>query len=117
MNNVDFGIIGVNVENYTPESLHSLFVKNGLDKFISTSIFLGLGRNRAYTEGNYLQTKCRGLLAGTTNVCVLSGYIRYTTDMETYLLILRTALLDIAIANELVNELYYQRLIKPRNTL
>ena len=113
MNNVAFGSIGVNVENYTPDSIYKLFIENGLDAFITDRLCLGI-ENR-YTEVKYLQTRCRGPLADTTTVCVLNGYVRYTTDMETYLLILRTALLDIALANELVNDLYYQGLIKPRN--
>lgn len=115
MNNVNFGSIGVNVENYTPDSIRNLFMENGLDAFNNGAIYLG-NENR-YTEGKYLQTEIRGPLTGTTTVCVLSGYIDYTTDMETYLLILRTALLDIALANDLVNDLYYQGSIKPRNTL
>ena len=112
MDNIEFGNIGVNVENYTPDSICKLFIENGLDAFISNRICLG--NENKYTEGRYLQTECRGPLTGTTVVHVFTGYIRYTTDMETYLLILRTALLDIALANELVNDLYYQGLIKPR---
>ena len=117
MDNIEFGEIGVVVKDYTPEGLHSLFVENSLDKFINTHIFLGLGKERVYREGNYLQAECRGLITDRTVVYVLSGYIRYTTDMDTYLLILRTALLDTDLANELVNDLYYQGLIKPRNIL
>ena len=117
MNNLEFGCIGVNVENYTPEGIHNLFVENGLDKFINTAIFLGLGRECVYKESKYLQAECRGLITDRTLVYVLSGYIRYTTDIDTYLLVLRTALLDTDLANELVNDLYYQGLIKPRNIL
>ena len=115
MDNIQFGSIGVDVENYSPEYIHDLFVENGLDKFINTDIFLRLGRELAYKESKYLQTECRGEIDDFTTVYVLSGYIRYTTDMDTYLLILRTALLDIDLANELINDLYYQGLIKPRN--
>lgn len=115
MDNIEFGDIGVNVENYTADSIYKLFNENGLDAFITDKIYLG-SKNK-YTGGNYLQTECRGPLTGTTSVGVFSGYIRYTADMETHLLILRTALLDIALANELVNDLYYQGLIKPRNIL
>ncbi len=114
MNNVEFGSIGVNVENYTPDSIYKLFIENGLDAFIGR---IYLGSAHKYTEGRYLQTEFRGPLVGTTTVCVLSGYILYTTDMETYLLILRTALLDIDAANALVNGLYHQGLIKPRTIL
>ena len=116
MDSIDFGLIGVDVENYTPEGIHDLFVENGLDKFISTDIFLRIGRELAYKESKYLQTESRGKIDDFTAVYVLSGYISYTTDMDTYLLILRTALLDIDLANELINDLYYQGLIKPRNS-
>ena len=115
MDSIQFGSIGVDVENYTPEDIHDLFIENGLDTFIKTAHFLG--RNSAYTEGKYLQTECRGPIEDTTTVYIYSGYITYTTDMDTYLLILRTALLDTDLANELVNDLYYEGLIKPRNIL
>lgn len=107
--NIEFGSIGVNAENCTPDSIYKLLIENGLDAFINDSIYLG--SENKYTEDTYLQSECRGLLTATTTVCVLRGYVLYTTDMETYLLILRTALLDIALANELVNDLYYQGLI------
>ena len=115
MNNVEFGSIGVDVKDYTPEAIHRLFIENGLDTFIHSIAFID--REQGYRHGNYLQAECRGPLADTTLVYVLSGFIRYTTDMDTYLLILRTALLDVDLANELINDLYYQGLIKPRNIL
>ena len=115
MNNIGFGNIGVHVKDYTPEDILRLFIENGLETFIYSATFLG--RERVYKEGRYLQADHRGLITDRTTVYVLCGYIRYTTDMETYLLILRTALLDIALANELVNDLYHQELIKPRNVL
>ena len=114
MDSIDFGSIGVDVENYTPEAIHRLFIENGLDTFIHSIAFIG--RAREYRHSNYLQAECRGLITDRTVVYVLNGYIRYTTDMDTYLLILRTALLDVDLANELVNDLYYQGLIKPRNS-
>lgn len=115
MDNIEFGRIGVDVENYTPEALHRLFIENGLETFTRSATFLG--RGWGYREGNYLQAECRGLITDRTVVYVLNGYIRYTTDIDTYLLILRTALLDTDLANELVNDLYYQGLINPRNIL
>ena len=115
MDSILFGCIGVHVKDYTPEDILRLFIENGLETFIYSATFLG--REWGYREGNYLQAECRGLITDRTNVYVLSGYIRYTTDMDTYLLILRTALLDTDLANELVNDLYYQGLIKPRNVL
>lgn len=117
MYNIQFGSIGVDVKDYTPEGIHDLFVENGLDKFINTDIFLCLDRELAYKESKYLQTESRGEIDEFTTVYVLCGYIRYTTDMDTYLLILRTALLDTDLANDLINNLYYEGLIKPRNVL
>ena len=115
MVDIIFGDIGVNVKNYSPEGIHRLIVENGLDNFINMNF--DLGRENVYREGNYLQAGCRGLIAETTNIYVLRGYIRYTTAMDTYLLILRTALLDVDLANELVNDLYREGLIKPRDIL
>ena len=115
MLNILFGDIGVNVKNYSPEGIHRLFVESGLDKFINVN--RDLGREDVYREGAYLQSECRGLISETTVIYVLSGYIRYTTDMDTYLLILRTALLDVDLANDLINNLYYEGLIKPRTLL
>ena len=115
MQDIIFADIGVNVKDYTPDSIYALFQENGLDSFIKSSFFLD--RGNAYVSGSYLQSECNGLINESTSLFVFNNYISYTTDMETYLLILRTALLDINLANELVNDLYYQGLIKPRNKL
>ena len=114
MDDVKFGCIGVDVAGYSLNNLRSLLQENGLDTFIVNNSFLT--KNKPYGKGKYLQAECRGLLSETTTLSVLSEYIRYTTDIETYFLILRTALLDITAANALVNELYYQGLIKPRKS-
>ena len=116
MDTIAFGDIGVDVKGYTPTGLLSLFAENSLDTFINKAIFLYLDSDRTYREGLYLQSDCRGLLTEVSTVYISSGFIRYTTDIETYLLILRSALLDITVANTLVNEMYYQGLIKPRNS-
>ena len=110
-----FGDIGVNVKNYWSKGIHRLFVENGLDKFIKVNFYSD--KEYVYREGTYLQAECRGLISEITKISALSGYIRYTTDMDTYLLILRTALLDIDLANDLINNLYYEGLIKPRTLL
>ena len=110
-----FGDVGVNVKNYSPEGIHRLFVENGLEKFIKVNFYLD--RENIYREGTYLQAECRGLISETTIIYVLRGYIRHTTDMDTFLLILRTALLDVDLANNLINTLYYEGLIKPRTIL
>ena len=115
MDAIEFGCIGVDVEGYSNHNLRRLFEENGLDAFITNSDLSG--KDDPYKEGRYLQAECRDLLCKTTKLCVLSGYISYTADIETYLLILRTALLDITAANALVNEMYYQGLITPRRVI
>lgn len=115
MDAIEFGYIGVDVEGYLPDSLRKLFEENGLDSFIANHSLLG--KDNAYKEGRYLQSECNGPLRESTKLSVLSGYILYTSDIETYLLILRTALLDITAANALINEMYYQGLITPRRVI
>ena len=115
MDNIHFGSVGVDVANYTPGILHNLFNKNGLGTFSNNKISSDL--NHVYSDGNYLQTAERGVICEQTSVCVLDGYIQYITDMDTFLLILRTAVLDINLANALVSDLYREGLIKPRNIL
>ena len=115
MSDIDFGSIGVDVANYTTGILHDLLNENGLGTFISNKVFHD--PNHVYSEGSYLQTVERGIICERTSICVLKGYIQHTTDMDTFLLILRTAVLDLNLANELVNDLYYEGLIKPRKIL
>ena len=115
MSVIEFGSIGVDVANYTPGILHDLLNENGLGTFISDKVLSD--PNHVYSDGNYLQTVERGIISEKTCVSTLNGYIHYTTDMDTFLLILRTAVLDLNLANELVTDLYYQGLIKPRTIL
>ena len=115
MYHIDFGSIGVDVANYTSGILHDLLSKTGLGTFISNKGFSN--PNHVYSEGSYLQTAERGIICEETSICVLNGYIHYTTDMDTYLLILSTALLDINTANALINDLFQAGSIKPRNVL
>lgn len=115
MKAIDFGCVGVDVTSYTSNDLANLFKINGLNAFIANSSFYVSDQD--YSEGSYLQTDCAGPICETTSVCVLRGYIRCVTDMETYLLILRTAVLDIEAANVLINDLYREGLIKPRKVL
>ena len=115
MYSIDFGSIGVDVANYTPGILHDLLNKNGLGTFISNKGFSN--PNHVYSKGNCLQAVNRGIICERTSICVLNGYIDYTTDMDTYLLILSTALLDINTANALINDLFQAGSIKPRNVL
>ena len=113
MDSIEFGSIGVDVANCTPGSIHDLLIENGLSTFIINRGFYS--DDHVYSNGNYLQTVERGVISEKTFICVLNGYIRYTTDMDTFLLILRTAVLDLNLANALVIDLYREGLIKPRN--
>lgn len=113
MTDLLFSSVGVDVENYTPKDLHRLFIENGLDMFITPTTLLS--SDTFYFKGKYLQSECRGTLTDITKLSVLSGFVNYTTSMQTYLLILSTALLDMDTANELIHTLYYEGLIKPRN--
>lgn len=113
MHDVEFGRIGVRVKNYTPDEIYKLFVENGLDSFLNISNLFA--RDNPYTEGSYLQSDFGGPINKSISLYTFSGYIKYTTDMETYFLILRTALLDMDAANALVIALYHEGLIKPRN--
>lgn len=115
MNAIDFGDVGVDVTSYTPNNLGNLFNVNGLNAFIINSGFCV--SNREYSKGSYLQSEGAGPICESTSVCVLHGWVRCVTDMETYLLILRTAILDIEAANALVNDLYIKGLIKSRTIL
>lgn len=63
----------------------------------------------------YLQSETIGPYTEDTAINIHGGYVRYVTDMDTFLLILRTGILNADAANSLVDELYSQGLIKPRN--
>ena len=115
MDSIDFGSIGVDVANCTPGSIHDLLIENGLGTFTDIRGFYS--DDHVYSNGNYLQTVERGIISKKTRVCVLNGYIQYITGIDTFLLILSTALLDINTANALINDLFQTGSIKPRNVL
>ena len=57
MSDINFGSIGVDVANYTPNILHDLLNENGLGTFISNKVLSN--PNHVYSEGTYLQTEER----------------------------------------------------------
>ena len=63
----------------------------------------------------YLQAAYHGKFKEDSYLNVYAGYIHYVIDMENYLYILRVGILDPDMANSLVEELYLQGLIKPRD--
>lgn len=111
MSDCVFGSIGVCVEGYSVKDLHDLFESRGLSKYLIENPLVA---NIRYNQGMYLQSESRGILTHLDFIYVLNGYISHTTDLDTYMLILQTGLLDIDTANKLVTELYIQGKIKPR---
>ena len=112
MKAVQFGNIGVCVEGFTKESLHEFLESHYLDELLDNHYFKNSER---WTRNIYLQSEIIGPYREDTTLNVHGGYIRYVTDMDTFLLILRTGILSPDAANGLVDELYSQGLIKPRN--
>lgn len=64
----------------------------------------------------YLQSEIIGPYREDTTINIHRGYVHYVTDMDIFLLILRTGILSPDAANSLIDELYSQGLIKPRNS-
>ena len=112
MQPVQFGNIGVCVEDFTKESLHEFLKSHYLDELLDSQYFKNSER---WTRNMYLQSEVIGPYREDTTITIHGGYVRYVTDMDTFLLILRTGLLSPDAANGLVDELYSQGLIKPRN--
>ena len=109
-----FGDIGVCVKGYTEESLYELLEDHGLEGLFDDGALRG---TEPFNQNTYLQSADKGLFREGTTVTVPSYLMPYITDMENFLLILRTGILDPDTANSLVEELYLQGLIKPRNKL
>ena len=113
--NIQFGDIGVRLEGYTAESVYEFFEGHGLEDLFGDSFLL---RDATpFNQNVYLQSADQGLFKEDITVTVLSYSMPYITDMENFLLLLRTGILDPDTANSLVEELYLQGLIKPRNIL
>ena len=111
--NIEFGNVGVSVEGYTKESLYTLLKEHDLENLIDGN---RLEASEPFAENMYLQTEyARPYTEGTT-IAVYAGFIHFVTDMENYLCILRVGILDPNVANLLIEELYLQGLIKPRNS-
>lgn len=106
-----FGDIGVCVEGYTAESVYELLEDHGLEDLFSDSLL----DTKPFNQSTYLRSADKGLFKEGIAVTVLSYSMPYITDMENFLLILSTGILDPDTANSLVEELYLEGLIKPRN--
>ena len=111
--NIQFGNVGVCVGGYTKESLYTILTEHNLetlmvDHYVSDSSLID--------KHMYLQSEILGPYREGNTINIHGGYIHYITDMENFLLILRVGILDPDAANILVDELYIQGLIKPRNS-
>ena len=112
MEAIQFGNIGVCVEDFTKESLHEFLKSHYLDELLDSHYFK---HSKGWTRNMYLQSEVLGPYREDITINIHGGYVRYVTDMDTFLLILRTGILSPDAANSLVDELYSQGLIKPRN--
>ena len=112
MEAIAFGNIGVCVEGFTNESLYAFLESHYLGDLLDKQYFKN---SIEFTQNMYLQSEIIGPYREDNTLSVHGGYIRYVTDMDTYLLILRTGILSPDAANSLVDKLYSQGLIKPRN--
>lgn len=112
--NIPFGSVGVCVEDYTRESLYELLEVHKLEELMHKSY---LSNSDSLDENTYLQSEYAGLFRKLTTLNVFNGYVRYVTDMDNFLHIICVGLIDPDMANSLVDELYSQGLIKPRNRL
>ena len=109
---VSFGNLGVCVEGYTEESLYALLKEHGLDGLVDERYLIA---SNPYNQNTYLQSEFIGPYIEGNTITINSCFIPFVTDMDTFLLILRTGILNADAANSLVDELYSQGLIKPRN--
>lgn len=110
---IQFGNVGVCVGGYTKESLYAFLREHNLetlmvDRYVSDSSLID--------NHMYLQSETLGPYIEGNTLNIHKGYIHFVTDMENYLCILRVGILDPDVANDLVEELYLQGLIKPRNS-
>ena len=112
MEAIAFGNIGVCVDDFTKESLYAFLESHRLDELLDARYFK---ESEKWTRNMYLQSETIGPYREDTTINIHGGYVRYVTDMDTFLLILRTGILNVDAANNLVDELYSQGLIKPRN--
>ena len=109
---LEFGYIGVCVEDYTKESLYELLVAHELNDLIDEHSLI---EAEPFTKDIFLQAVNTGPYRAGNTIDIHEGFIRYVLDIENFLLILRVGILDPDAANSLVEELYIQGLIKPRN--
>ena len=110
---IEFGNVGVCVGGYTKESLYAFLTEHNLETLMDDHY---LSDSSLIANYMYLQSETLGPYREGITLNIHGGYIQFITDMENYLHILRVGILDPDAANSLVEELYLQGLIKPRNS-
>ena len=109
---LDFGNVGVPVEGYTKESLYNLLVEHKLDDLMDEHSLI---ESEPFSKNTFLQSVATGPYIAGNTIGIHDGFIRFVTNMENFILILRVGILDPDAANSIVGELYIQGLIKPSN--
>ena len=110
---IQFGNVGVCVGGYTKESLYALLLEHNLEGLMDERY---LSASKPLDQNMYLQSESLGPYKEDNTINVHGGFVHFVTDMENFLCILRVGILDTDAANSLVEELYLQGLIKPRNS-
>lgn len=110
---IEFGNVGVCVGDYTKESLYTLLEEHNLESLMDDHYFSDSNLIGKY---KYLQSESLGPYREDITLNIHGGYIHFVTDMENFLHVLRVGILDPDAANGLIEELYLQGLIKPRNS-
>ena len=108
---LEFGNVGVGVEDYTKESLYDLLAER---KLYNLMYERSLIESKPFSKNTFLQPVDTGPYVAGSTIVIHEGFIQFVTDMENFLLILSVGILDPDAANSLVEELYLQGLIKPR---
>ena len=111
--NIQFGNVGVCVGGYTKESLYAILTEHNLEALMDSRY---VSDTTLIDKHMYLQSESLGPYEEDNTINIHGGYIHFVTDMENFLHILRVGILDPDAANSLVEELYIQGLIKPRNS-
>ena len=109
---IEFGNVGVCVGGYTKESLYAYLTEHNLETLMDDHYF---SDSKRIGNDIYLQSESLGPYREGNTLNIHGGFVHFITDMENFLHILRVGILDPDVANYLVEELYLQGLIKPRN--
>lgn len=110
---IEFGNVGVCVGDYTKESLYALLEEHNLESLMDERY---LCKSEPFDQNMYLQSERLGPYKEDNTINIHRGIVDFVTDMENFLHVLHVGILDVDAANLLIEELYLQGLIKPRNS-